>query len=51
MFTDDNECVNGVSNCDYQCNNNPGTFNCTCGAGYSGTENDCTGRHVVLYIS
>ena len=43
VCTDDNECVLGTDNCDANatCTNTPGSFICTCNAGYSGDGVTC----------
>ncbi|KAI8511658.1 complement activation, classical pathway [Branchiostoma belcheri] len=42
--TDNDECVDGSNNCnpDAFCTNTPGSFTCTCKAGYSGNGVTCT---------
>ncbi|XP_078678345.1 uncharacterized protein LOC144914402, partial [Branchiostoma floridae x Branchiostoma belcheri] len=42
--TDNDECADGTHNCDHHaiCTNTPGSFTCTCNAGYSGSGVTCT---------
>ncbi len=44
-FSDVNECLDGSDNCHHNatCNNNDGSFNCTCNSGYTGNGTDCEG--------
>ena len=45
MISDINECEGGTHNCSSNavCNNNKGSYNCTCKPGYEGDGNNCTG--------
>ena len=45
LFTDINECDENLDNCDdnAECENEPGTFTCTCEDGYTGNGEECTG--------
>ena len=46
LFTDDDECTNGKSQCDANanCTNIPGLYECTCKAGFSGDGFKCSGK-------
>ena len=44
-FSDINECNDGSDNCHHNatCNNNDGSFYCTCNPGYTGNGTFCEG--------
>ena len=44
--SDINECTDGSHNCNINadCNNTPGSFTCSCKAGYQGDGIICTGK-------
>ena len=46
FHTDMDECINDMNNCAEQamCNNNDGSFICTCNTGYSGNGATCSGK-------
>ena len=46
FLTDVNECTSGGHNCDTnaQCTNTPGTFTCSCNAGFTGNGQTCSGK-------
>ena len=45
-FTDIDECGRGIDGCQHTCNNNPGSFLCSCNAGYALASDgkDCFGK-------
>ena len=44
-FSDIDECAEEIDNChdNAACNNNEGSFNCTCNSGYTGNGTYCEG--------
>ncbi len=44
-FSDIDECADEIDNChdNATCNNNDGSFNCTCTSGYTGNGTYCEG--------
>ena len=47
--TDIDECTEGTANCgeNADCNNTPGSFQCTCREGYTGDGSMCNGTQVI----
>lgn len=47
-ITDDNECTNGVANCNHFCLNTAGSYSCYCQSGYElaaqGDSDTCVGK-------
>ena len=54
LFADIDECDENLDNCDENadCENEPGTFSCTCKEGYTGDGVTCNGKvtHLVPLI-
>ena len=48
-LTDIDECTRGIDGCQHNCNNNVGSFFCSCNTGYALTPNgkNCTGKYVL----
>ena len=46
IFSDINECMTNVHNCDVNafCNDTDGSYNCTCISGFTGNGTSCTGK-------
>ena len=44
-FSDIDECADGIDNCHHnaKCENNDGSFTCTCNSGYTGNGTYCKG--------
>ena len=50
LHVDLDECAEGSDNCDHNCTNTQGSFECTCNVGYK-LESDgssCSGRHSAI---
>lgn len=50
IFSDLNECILNIDNCDQNayCNNSLGSFTCTCNDGYTGNGVTCTGANEMI---
>ena len=50
VFLDINECINDVDDChdNATCNNNNGSYSCTCNTGYTGNGTYCEGMYIVV---
>ena len=46
IFSDDNECTNDDHSCEHNCQNNDGSYTCSCDIEYSLTSNEksCSGK-------
>ena len=51
MVSDINECLESNGGCDHTCTNNPGSYYCTCTAGFQ-LANDshiCDGNNIIMF--
>ena len=51
-MVDINECVNGNHGCSHDCNNNDGSFTCTCPSGYTlmADLQTCIGKSITAQV-
>ena len=45
---DINECVKDIDDCEHNCTNTEGGYNCTCSDGYISVGSNCSG--IMLYV-
>ena len=52
IILDVDECVQNVHNCGFNavCNNNPGSYNCTCSPGYHGDGRNCRRNYFLTHF-
>ena len=52
-FVDVNECLDQIDDCDSNatCSNTPGSYACSCNAGYTGDGRTCVGKEYLYVIS
>ena len=52
FYLDINECAEGIDNCDHNCTNTEGSFNCLCRNGYEldSDGHNCSGMYYIYFI-
>jgi len=55
LFPDIDECLDGNAGCSHNCENAPGSYNCSCSSGFvlSDDQHNCSGMHIscVIYFA